>query len=175
MVSRNKIAVAVFGLAALVVIVFFSATGGDWKPPEPEIESIEVVRSGCHDDVRKVASSSTDGTWTGTVNGTSPHTVVSAEIRHVSPERADVTTYRLDVETHNTSAPAPEHDCSAGEGAIVYEVEYDAPSDENAEGRRVERYRDGELKGCGGSMSGPDIGCARLHEDVTTHWSNASG
>ncbi|MDZ7688801.1 MAG: hypothetical protein U5J64_08805 [Halobacteriales archaeon] len=122
-----------------------------------------------------MASSSTDGTWTGTVNGTSPRAVVSAEIRLVSPERADVTTYRVNAETHNTSAPAPEHDCSADDGVVVYEIEYDAPGDENADGRRIERYLDGELKGCGGSTSGPDIGCVRLHEEVTTHWSNRSG
>lgn len=175
MVSHNKIAVAAFGLAALVVIVFFSATGGDWDPPEPEIESVDVVESGCHEDIRaRSASSPTDG-WVGTVNETSPHTEVSAEIRLTSPDRADVITYRVDVETHNTSVPAPEYDCSEQEGAILYEVEYDAPYDETAEGLRVERYRDGELKGCGGSTSGPELGCPRLYEDATTHWSNESG
>jgi len=174
MVSRNETAVAVFGLAALVVIVLFAATGGDWEPPEPEIESVDVVESGCHDDVRKTASTSTGGAWTGTVNGTSPHTELSAEIRLTSSESADVVTYRVDIETHNTSVPAPEYDRSADEGAVVYKVEYETPYDDTAEGLRVERYRDGELKGCGGTTSDPELGCARLYEDVTTHWSNGS-
>ena len=143
--------------------------GDVWEKPQPSIESVEVTRSGCHDDVPGMSMSSSDGTWISTVNDTSPHTEISAEIRLVSPDRADVTMYRLDVETHKMSAP--EYNCS---GAVRYEVQYDAPSPDDTTGLRVERYLNGELKGCGGSASGPDIGCDRLHEDVPTHWSNES-
>jgi len=170
MTKKTVLIVAVLLAAGVAVLVV--AGEDDWDAPEPEIESVEVTSAGCHDDVRGMSMSSTNGTWISTVNGTSPHTVVSAEIRLVSPERAEITTYRIDSETHNTSAPAPDHDCSADEGAIVYEIEYDAPYDGTGTGLRVERYLDGELKGCGGSTSGPDLGCARLHEDVPTHWSN---
>ncbi|MFW5984388.1 MAG: hypothetical protein ACOCRA_04270 [Halobacteria archaeon] len=179
----KEIVLAVLLVAFISGYVFFGAVlptvaslvfGDDWEEPEPSIESVEVTRAGCHDDVRGKGMSSSDGTWIGTVNGTSPHTVVSAEIRHVSPDRADVTTYRLDVETHNTSVPAPDYDCDADEGAVRYEISYDAPSPDGATGHRIERYLNGELKGCGGSTSDPDIGCVPLHEEAETHWSNVS-
>lgn len=174
MLSRKTVLIAAIFFASFVFVALVVGEDDDWEPPEPEIESVELIRSGCHDDVRAIGASSTDGMWIRTINGTSPHTDVSAQIRLVSAERADVTAYRVDVETHNTSAPAPDHDCDGDGGAIVYRVEYDAPSDEAADGLRVERFLNGELVGCGGSTSDPELGCARLHEDVPTSWSNES-
>ena len=91
MTSKNVLllaAVALAGFALGAVLVTGVPIGDDWEPPEPSVESVDIVRSGCHDNVRGMGVSSTNGTWIGTVNGTSPHTEVSAEIRLVSPERA---------------------------------------------------------------------------------------
>jgi hypothetical protein len=172
-VLATAVALGAFAVGAALVAGVPLSDG--WEPPEPEIESVEVVSAGCHEDVRGMSMTSTDGTWMGTVNGTSPHTEISAEIRLTSPDRADVTTYRIDAETHNTSAPASGYDCDADEGAVRYRLRYDAPSPDETTGRRVTRYLNGELWGCGGSTSGPDLGCARIHQDVPTQWSNGSG
>ena len=177
----NKKVAAATVLVAAFLFVFFgpafsgigpSVFGDGWEEPEPTIETVKVDGSGCHDDIRGMSMTSSDGTWMGTVNATSPHTELSAQIRLVSPDRADVTAYRVDVETHNTSAPAPGYNCTADEGAVRYRLEYNAPYPDGTTGLRVTRYVDGELWGCGGSTSGPDLGCARMHADVPTHWSN---
>jgi hypothetical protein len=163
-------ALALFGLRAPGITPFVFGDG--WEEPEPSVDSIEVLDAGCHDDIRGMSMTSSDGTWIGTVNATSPHTEVSAQIRLVSPDRADVTAYRVDVEAHNTSAPAPRYNCTADEGAVRYRLEYSAPYPDGATGLRVTRYVNGELWGCGGSTSGPELGCARMHADVPAHWSN---
>lgn len=172
MLSRETVLIAAVLVAGLVLVALVVDGDDGWEPPEPEIESVEVIRSGCHDNVRAMGASSTDGTWIRTVNGTSPHTELSAEIRLSSSDRAEETAYRVHAETHNTSEPTPEYDCDADEGAVVYEIEYDAPSDETADALRVERYLNDRLIGCGGV--GVHTGCERLHRDVPTHWSNES-
>jgi hypothetical protein len=184
MAYRKKVTAAAALVAVFSALVLFGPVGadvqslvfGEWEEPEPSIESVEIVRAGCHDDVRGVAFSSSDGAWIGTVNGTSPHTELSAEIRLTSPDRADITTYRIEAETHNTTAPASGYGCDADAGAVRYRVEYDAPSPDGTKGSRVARYLDAEIVGCGGSTSGPEIGCARLMRDeAATYWSNTSG
>ncbi len=139
------------------------------SPPDPEIESVEVLDAGCYDDVRPRAMSSSDGTWVSTINNTSKHTEVSAQIRRTSPPDATVATYRVDLETHNATAESGE--CP---GQIVYRVEYDAPYPDAADAMRTERYVDGEFHTCGGSSSGPETGCAALHEERPIHYSNGT-
>lgn len=95
--------------------------GLEESAPDPEIESVEVLDAGCHDDVRPWGMSSSDGIWVSTINNTSKHTEVSAQIRRTSPPDATVAAYRVQLETHNTTAESGE--CP---GRIVYRVEYDA-------------------------------------------------
>lgn len=139
------------------------------SPPDPEIESVEVLDSGCHDDVRARGMSSSDGIWVSTINNTSKHTEVSAQIRRTSPPDATVAAYRVHLETHNTTVESGE--CP---GRIVYRVEYDAPYPDAADAMRWERYVDGEFHTCGSSTSGPETGCVALHEDRPTHYSNGT-
>ena len=160
--------------ALLVALVGLSFLGvgpfqGDWSEPTPEITSLEITDRGCYDEVRGFAMSSTGGVYAGVINDTSPETELSAEIRRTSPERADVTTYHLDMWTHEpetANEPCP--------GAIAYRVEYDAPYDETASGLRQLQSIDGELRSCGGSTSGPDLGCVEPMDDTDTHWTNRS-
>ena len=139
------------------------------SPPDPEIESVEVLDAGCHDDVRPWAMSSSDGSWVSTINTTSKHTEVSAQIRRTSPPDATVAAYRVDLETHNTTVEPGEFP-----GRIVYRVEYDAPYPDAADAMRTERYVGGEFHTCGGSTSGPETGCSALYEDRPTHYSNGT-
>jgi hypothetical protein len=141
----------------------------DGPPPDPQIESVEILSAGCHDDVRPQSASSTDGWWIETVNNTSKHTEVSAQIRRVSPPGAMVTDYRVHAETHNTTIESGE--CP---GRIVYRIEYDAPHLDAAEAMRMEGYLNGELQSCGSSSSGPDAGCTALYEHRPTHYSNGT-
>lgn len=138
-------------------------------PPDPEIKTVEVLDAGCHDDVRPWAMSSSDGIWVSTINNTSKHTEVSAQIRRTSSPDATVAAYRVQLETHNTTVEPGE--CP---GRIVYSVEYDAPYPDAADAMRTERYVDGEFHTCGGSTSGPETGCVALHEDRPTHYSNGT-
>lgn len=98
MAYSKEVAVATAFIAVFSMFLFFGPVasgfesvvfGDGWEEPEPSVESVEVAGSGCHEDVRGMSMSSTDGTWIGTVNGTFPHTQISAEIRLVSPGRAD--------------------------------------------------------------------------------------
>ena len=139
------------------------------SPPDPEIESVEVLSAGCHDDVRPRVMSSSDGIWVSTINNTSKHTEVSAQIRRTSPPDATVAAYRVDLETHNETVESGE--CP---GRIVYCVEYDAPYPDAADAMRTERYVDGEFHTCGSSSSGPDAGCVALYEERPTHYSNGT-
>jgi len=139
------------------------------SPPDPEIESVEVLDAGCHDDVRSRAMSSSDGIWVSTINNTSKDTEVSAQIRRTSPPDATVAAYRVDLETHNTTIESDE--CP---GKIVYRVEYDAPYPDAADAMRTERYVDGEFHTCGSSSSGPEAGCVSLYEERPTHYSNGT-
>ncbi|WP_336326416.1 hypothetical protein [Halovenus sp. HT40] len=161
------------GVLIVGVVIGALFAGGspsfDGPPPDPEIESVEIVEAGCHDDVRPRSGGSTDGWWVGTINNTSTHTEVSAQIRRVSPPGATVADYRVHAETHNTTIESGE--CP---GRIVYRVEYDAPHLDAAEVMRMEEYLNGELKSCGSSSSGPDAGCATLHESRPTHYSNGT-
>lgn len=139
------------------------------SPPDPEIESVEVLDAGCHDDVQPWGMSSSDGVSVSTINNTSKHTEVSAQIRRTSPPDATVAAYRVDLETHNTTVEDGE--CP---GRIVYRVEYDTPYPDAADAMRTERYVDGEFHTCGSSTSGPETGCVALHEDRPTHYSNGT-
>ena len=150
-----------------LVVGGFPASGE--SPPDPEIESVEVLDAGCHDEVRPWGMSSSDGIWVSTINNTSKHTEVSAQIRRSSPPDATVAAYRVNLETHNTTVESDE--CP---GRIVYRVEYDAPYPDAADAMRTERYVDGEFHTCGSSSSGPETGCLALHEDRPTHYSNGT-
>lgn len=161
------------GALAVGIVIGAVVVGGlptsEEPPPEPEIESVDVLDAGCHDDVRSRALSSSDGTWISTVNNTSTHTEVSAQIRRTSPPGATVATYRVYLETHNTTVESGE--CP---GRIVYRVEYNAPNPDAAAAMRTERYVDSEFHACGGSTSGPEIGCGTLHEERPTDYSNGT-
>lgn len=161
------------GALAVGVAVGALLVGGlpglEESAPAPEIESVEVLDAGCHDDVRPWGMSSSDGIWVSTINNTSKHTEVSAQIRRTSPSGATVAAYRVNLATHNTTAESGE--CP---GRIVYRVEYDAPYPDAADAMRTERYVDGEFHTCGGSTSGPETGCVALHEDRPTHYSNGT-
>ncbi|MCU4741923.1 hypothetical protein OB955_20760 [Halobacteria archaeon AArc-m2/3/4] len=142
-----------------------------WEEPTPEITALEITDRGCEEDVRAFAHSSSGGT--GSVNAGTlarpPETELSAEIRRTSPERAEITTYRLDIHTHEPDTTTTE--CP---GRIAYRVEYDAPYDNTGTGLRVAVFVDGALRSCGSSTSGPDTGCIQLREDTDVHWTNSS-
>ncbi|GAA0661688.1 hypothetical protein GCM10009020_02410 [Natronoarchaeum mannanilyticum] len=147
---------------------------GDPDPDRPPaIGSFEITDRGCQDEVREFASSNSagdgDGVDAGTIDTDSPETELSAEMRRTSPESAAVVTYRIDLRTHE---PAGANESCAGR--IAYRVEYDAPVSEAAVGHRVALTVDGRTKSCGGSTSGPDLGCHRLMTETTTHYTNAS-
>lgn len=142
-------------------------------PPEPEITTIEVTDRGCDADLRESGSTGGGGNGpyytTGTIPVDSQAVNLSAQIQRTSPEDADVRTYRVDVRTH---APANTTTTSC-QPEIAYRVEYTAPS--GSVGIRHAVFVDGHVEGCGGSTSGPDVGCDRLMaQDVPTDWSNAS-
>ncbi|AFZ73230.1 hypothetical protein [Natronobacterium gregoryi] len=165
--------VLLVGTLLVGVAIGTVAVGGlsvlDDSPPDPEIESVEIVDSGCHEDVRAYSKSSSSGVWVGTINETSKHTEVSAQIRRTSPEDATVAEYRVHVETHNATIESDE--CP---GQTRYRIEYDTPYPDAADALRTERYLDGELRGCGFSTSGPDAGCLQLREDRPVHYSNGT-
>ena len=171
--------------ALLLAVVLVAAVGGmalvgagpfqDDPDPDrpPEIQSFEITDRGCQDEVRDFASSNSagdgDGVDAGTIDTASPETELSAEIRRTSPESAEIITYRVDLRTHdpvdaNESCP----------GRIAYRIEYDAPSGAGATGHRVALGVDGRIKSCGGSTSGPELGCHRLMSETTTRYTNES-
>ena len=169
-VDTRLLLVGAFAMGVAIGALFVGGVpASEESPPDPEIESVEVLDAGCHDDVRPRGMSSSDGVWVSTINNTSKHTEVSAQIRRTSPPGATVAAYRVHLETHNTTVESGE--CP---GRIVYRVEYDAPYPDAADAMRTERYVDGEFHTCGSSTSGPETGCVALHEDRPTHYSNGT-
>ncbi|MCU4752451.1 hypothetical protein OB919_10705 [Halobacteria archaeon AArc-curdl1] len=179
--TRKRLAIALLVLAAVgVALVVSSATLFDHEEPrDPEIESVSIIESGCYDDVRARAMSSSDGTVIGTLNDTSPDTEIGAAIRRTSRSEATVATYRVDIytdepETHGVVSDETSEDGETCPGRIVYRVEYAAPYPDAADALRVERYIDNSFSTCSSSSSGPDTGCLLLYEDQPTHWSNGT-
>ena len=169
-------------LSLLIVVLAAVATGAalagagpfqsDAEPTgPPEIESFEITDRGCQDDIRKFSSSSsgTNGTEFGTIDTATPETELSAQIRRTSPESAAITTYRIDLRTHETTTA--NETCP---GRIAYRIEYDTHASDDTVGHRVALTVDGRTVSCGGATSGPDLGCGRLMTEPTTHWSNES-
>ena len=159
----------------LAIVAAYAAGIGpfesDAPKPTPEITSFEITDRGCRADVREFSHGRVgpNGSFVHaeTLDTASSATELSAQIRRTSPGGAAITTYRLDVQTHeqtpaNASCP----------GRIAYRIEYDAPA--GPTGVREAVFVDGRLRSCGGSTSGGDLGCRRLQDDLTTHWSNAS-
>ncbi|ADD06026.1 uncharacterized protein Nmag_2466 [Natrialba magadii ATCC 43099] len=161
--------VAIVGSFALGALAVGGLSILDETPPDPEIESVEILEAGCHDEVSAYSKSSSSGVWVGTINDTSIDTEVSAEIRRTTPEDATVAAYRVWVDTHNTTTESDE--CP---GRIIYSVEFDAPYPDAADAMRTERYLDDEFRGCGYSTSDPEPGCAALHEERPVHYSNGT-
>lgn len=170
--------VLVGGLSIVLLAVVAAATlgvgplGTDREMPTPEITSFEVVDRGCQEDVRRGSTSrhgAGSATYAGVIDDISPEAALSAEVRRTSPERADVTTYSLHIRTHE-----PETTTDSCPGSVAYRVTYDAPYPDGSSGLRSMRFVDGELESCGGSSSGPDLGCVELMDETETHWAGGS-
>lgn len=179
--TRKRLALVFFALATVGAAIFVSSglLFGHDEPPDPEIDSVSIVDSGCYDDVRARAMSSSGGTVVGTLNDTSPDTEIGAKIRRTSRSDATVATYRVDVYTNEPEvggevSNGADEDGETCPGRIVYRVEYSAPYPDAADAMRVERYIDNSFSACSSSSSGPDTGCMLLYEDRPTHWSNGT-
>lgn len=127
--------------------------------PAPEVQSLTITDRGCRGEISDFAGTSNGPggkyVFEGVTNTSTPAAALTAKAVRTSAENAEVITYRVDLQTHNSTNAS--QSCS---GEIAYRLVVNAPS--GPTGSRVGLYLDGQMISCGGGTSGSEIGCYRL-------------
>ena len=160
-------------------------------PTEMEVAELELLDSGCRDVVGTYTSSSSsgDGPYSQTtfIKTGDPDADLSVWVERTSPPGADLSTFRVHVESHasattNGSLATNQSSCEMG---VQYRIKVTASGGNpegilpDAHGERVLWLHDGEYAGCSGSSTGPINGsCSHIRPrdggpDRT--WANATG
>jgi hypothetical protein len=150
-------------------------------PTEMDVTGFERLGAGCADDVATYARSGTgpNGTYERItfVETGDPDANLSVSAVRTSPRGADLSTFRVAVDSH-TDAP-PNETCRMG---VQYRVELESSGGSppgfmpDAHGTRILWLENGEYAGCSSSSTGTlDTECHRFlgdHPDRT--WANAT-
>jgi hypothetical protein len=149
-------------------------------PSEMEITEFERVDSGCADDL-----SSFRGTRSGPGGTYTKHTFIrtedadadlSAWVERTSPPGADLSTFRVHVDSHH-EGPANET-CDTG---VLYRITINGSGGSpegflpDAHGTRILWLENGRFAGCSGSVTSPlESGCQRFVDQPERTWANAT-
>ncbi|WP_128476259.1 hypothetical protein [Halorussus pelagicus] len=176
-------------------------------PTEMEVAEFERLDSGCHNVVGTYSSgsSSGDGPYSQTtfIETGDPDADLSAWVERTSPPGADLSTFRVHVESHGSDAGAASARDEAGaanasgmandslatnksscEMGVQYRIKVTASGGSpegilpDAHGERVLWLHDGEYAGCSGSHTGPlDGSCSHIRPQdggPNRTWANAT-
>lgn len=185
-VSSRRTALLLCCIVAGLVIFFVLpvsplSTGGESESAQLSVSSFERLETGCADDIVNYASSRHgNGSYTRvsfieTGNETAN---LSARTERTSPAGADLTTFRVDVES--SGQPRENTSCTIG---VQYRIElaYDrAPSGgllSGDDGTRVLWLENGEYSGCSSTTSGSlDSECHRFTKESQSDrtWANTT-
>ncbi|MFC7080193.1 hypothetical protein [Halorussus caseinilyticus] len=156
-------------------------------PSEMRVTSLERLDAGCRDSVANYARGSVSGgTYTRVtfIETDDPDADLSAWVERTSPPGADLSTFRVYVESHASEASevasATTDDCETG---VQYRIEATTSGGSpagvlpDAHGVRVRWFENGEEAGCSGSYtSSLRGGCGQFREDERPDrtWANAT-
>jgi len=150
-------------------------------PSEASVTSLERVESGCAETVATRGSTSISGgnyEQVGFVETARTDADLSARVERTSPEGADLSTFRVHVDSH---AAGPANDtCETG---VLYRITVETSGGSpagflpDAHGTRVLWLENGAVDGCSSSITSPlDAECDRFMTDsVDRTWANATG
>ncbi len=184
--SRRTVLLCCIGASLFVLVIGplspFSATDGESESPKLSVSSFEHLETGCKDDIATYASSGHgNGSYTRVsfIETGTETANLSARTERTSPVRADLTTFRVSVES--TGQPRSNASCTMG---VQYRLELThdrGSSDEflsGDDGTRVLWLENGEYSGCSSTTSGSlDAECHRFTKDSQPNrtWANTTG
>ncbi|NHN58874.1 MULTISPECIES: hypothetical protein [Halorussus] len=181
----------------LAFVVGLLLTGGEPKavnalpgfsdhtgPSELRVSSLERIDAGCRDAVSNYASGSGGGgnhTRVSFVATGDPDADLSAWVERTSPPGADLSTFRVHVESRGDGEVASNASCELG---VQYRIETTATGGSpegilpDAHGVEILWLENGEYAGCSGSYTSPLRGrCPHLYQqadDRDLTWANAT-
>ncbi|SIR13828.1 hypothetical protein SAMN05421858_1562 [Haladaptatus litoreus] len=144
------------------------------------ITEFERLDSGCVDEMRQYASSSTGGgnlTDVGTIRTNSADANISVWTERTSPEGADMSTFRVHVDSESNGS---EDACqTAVRYRLTLELSGGSPEEflPDAHGHRVLWLENGKYSGCSASVTSPlESECHRFRSDAQPErtWANTS-
>lgn len=183
-VSRRRVVALALLAVALVVIVqpspaLVPGLSDHTGPTEMHVQSVERLDAGCEERVATYGQTSLEG---GNLTKVSfvPTERADADLgvwtERTSPEGADLSTFRVNVETHS-AGPANES-CQTG---ILYELSVSTSGGQpaglvpDAHGHRVLWLENGAFAGCSVSVTSPlETECNRFQAPVDRTWTNAT-
>ncbi|MFC6723391.1 hypothetical protein ACFQE1_03075 [Halobium palmae] len=150
-------------------------------PSEMRVTSFERLDAGCEEQVGEYVGGSTGGgeySRTAFIGTAGADANLSASVRRTSPDGADLSTFRVDVDSHH-DGPA-NATCETG---VLYRIvlEPHGGTDEgllpDAHGTEVLWFADGKLTGCSASLTSPlESTCDGVDRDEPQRtWANATG
>ncbi|WP_276272689.1 hypothetical protein [Haloarcula litorea] len=178
---RSLLAVAVAALLLAAAGPSVNALPGfsdHTGPTELRVASFERAGAGCAEEFQYAASSTGGGriASSGTVTAAGPDADLSVWTERTSPPGADLSTFRVHLDTHGGNEAAT--DC---ETAVGYRLSLTLTggSDEgllpDAHGYRVLWLENGRYAGCSASVTSPlSSGCQRFAERPDRAWANGS-
>lgn len=181
---RRHLLVLIF-LAGVVVVLFqpspalIPGISDHTGPTEMRVESLERLDAGCQDRVSTYAKSSVSGgdhTRVSFVPTERTDASLGVWTERTSPTGADLSTFRVHIETQSTGEP--NESCQTG---ILYEVTVSTSGGQpagivpDAYGSRILWLENGRYAGCSGGATSPlDIECDRFRDRIERTWANAT-
>ncbi|WP_335998598.1 hypothetical protein [Halorientalis halophila] len=148
-------------------------------PTNASVTGFERLESGCADDIATYGGGSISGgelTKTSFVETGGPNASLSASVERTSPHGADLSSFRVHVDSHG----AEESNASCEYGVqyrITVTTSGGAPAGifSDAHGTRVLWLENGEYTGCSSSVTSPiDDECHRFADPPERTWANAT-
>jgi len=150
-------------------------------PTEMEVASLERLDSGCADEVATYASGSASGgnyTQVSFVETGHPEADLSAWTERTSPPGADLSTFRVHVDSRSRADAPANASCELG---VQYRIEVTTSGGSpggilpDAHGTRILWLQDGDYAGCSGSYTSPlRADCRRFEAKPDRTWANAT-
>lgn len=184
--KRALIAVALLGAFFVVghpdsvnrAPLFSDHTG----PSKMTVTSFERLGSGCENVVGRYSGGSTgNGSYSqiGFIETGDPNADLSARVERTSPDGADLSTFRVSVESHSEARTVENTSCTLG---VQYRIEL-VPSGGSPEGLlpdahgvQIRWLENGEYAGCTASLTSPlRSTCPGVEDDEPKRtWANAT-
>ena len=152
-------------------------------PTEIAVVSFERLDSGCEDDVATYSGGSVSGgnySQVTFIETGDPDANLSAWAERTSPQGADLSTFRVHVESRDGTGERTDDSCETG---VQYRIEVATSGGSpegvlpDAHGTRILWLENGEYAGCSVSVTSPLRGdCRRFTDDESPvrEWANAT-